>query len=192
MKKYLIAAALAAVSFITPASATVLGKVGNWTIEDDGTGCMMWSAYEQGFTLSVIGDKDESLLFVVQNRNWSSIQDDAIYKLQIEFDNLGQWRNINAIADKDFDRDGPALAWVASPMGNKDGDNFVAEFAYAQNMVIRKDGRQLAKLDLTDTYKAIITVARCTDKYRNPRDPFRNIQPDEVAPKETSSRGPTA
>lgn len=192
MKKYLIAAAIAVAGFITPANATVIDKVGSWAIEDDGTGCMMWASYEQGFTLSVIGDKDESLLFVVQNRYWSSMQDEAIYKLQIEFDNLGQWRNINAVADKDFDRDGPALAWVASPMSNDDGDNFVFEFAYAQNMVIRKDGRQLAKLDLTDTYKAIIAVARCTDKYRNPRDPFRNIQPDETAPKQTSSRGPTA
>lgn len=163
------------------APVRVVDRVEGWVIQDDGSGCVASSNFDNDVTMAVWGSADEKFIFTLQHKRWS-IKDGAGYSLTIQFDNSSPWINVPAVGDTELDDDGPALAFMFSPQDNKDGDNFVVEFALARSMRVKKDGVIITHLDLTGTKAMILSLARCRNKYRRFDDPFEDITPDVAPP----------
>lgn len=179
-KTFLFAAALAAATLAVPASAAPVryANVGEWAINDDGETCIMFGGFDNGIVLSVIAGDDDDLMFSLQHKNWS-VQQDAIYKLEIEFDDGRPWRNITSVGSRNFDSDGPALSFFMSAL-QTGSDNFVADFATSNSMTVKKDGVFITKVELPKTGDAILSLLKCARKYRKTADPFRSISPDST------------
>jgi hypothetical protein len=187
--KGILAAAVLLAS--VPASADVI-EVGGWNLRRSSDACFLWASFEGGSTFSVLAEADdvaqEQLTFAVQNHKWTSLTDKGVYKLDIEFDNLGEW-TVTSVASKRIDSDGPGLVFIRSIKTNSDGDNFLYEFALSNTIHIRRNGTSIANLSLSGTRAATLAMARCMRSIGAKGDPFAGDAPDEE-PKFTPSEAP--
>jgi len=138
-----------------PASHSV-----RWTLASGSEGCLVHSASPKGTVLSILANPgQEGLGFLIQNRQWTSLQDGQRYALELEFDDMGEWE-IQAVARQNLDEDGPGLLF-AIPAGREDGAKFMKEFAAAGGIHVGRDGRVLDSLSLAGAQGAMSQLAQC-------------------------------
>ena len=130
-----------------------------WTVSGSEEGCIAHSTLPQGTVVSLLaGNGQENLVFLIQNRSWSSLRDGSPHKLAVQLD--GSEYEFDAIARTELDSDGPGLLFSVPP-GERQGAKFLAEFASASGMNVGEQGRQLAQLRLTGGNTAMAALAKC-------------------------------
>lgn len=144
-----------------------------WKLSKATGGCGIYTSYTRGSVLSVwaLRTKPE-LIFVIQNKRWASLQDGEPYRINVRFDDSEPW-TLTATAQTSWDEDGPGLMFDVAPGKNSDGENFIAEFAFAKGMHLTRNSEKIESLLLSGTRRAIVALARCIGKVRNSKnDPF--------------------
>ena len=136
---------------------------GQWRLASNSEGCMVHAASGQGTVLSIAASPDQqALLFIVQNPKLAALESGAQYPVEVEFDKMGAWQ-IDAIAERDLDRDGPGVIFAVRP-GKEDGANFIKEFAGASGMHIGREGVKMDSLPLSGSRPAMAQMAQCMGK----------------------------
>lgn len=136
---------------------------GQWRLASGSDDCMVHAASERGTILSIAASPDEqALLFIVQNKQLGGLDDGGQYPVEVEFDDMGEWK-IDAVAQKDLDRDGPGVIFAVRP-GREDGANFIKEFAGANGMHIGRSGVKMDSLPLQGSRPVMAQMAQCLGK----------------------------
>jgi len=131
-----------------------------WTVSGSASGCIVHTTLPQGSVVSVLaGTGQESLLFLIQNRSWESLQDGSRHELAVQLDG-GSKFEFDAVAKTELDSDGPGLMFAVTP-GDADGARFIAEFAKAGGMAVGEGGRAIASVRLTGGASAMTQLAQC-------------------------------
>lgn len=133
---------------------------GQWTVSASDNGCIAYSSFPQGTVVSVLaGRGQDELIFMIQNRGWSSLEDGGQYPLALQLDGESSFQ-FDAVAKKELDADGPGLLFTVSP-GDKDHAKFLASFAASSGMAVGQNGRALTSLRLGGGGSAMSQLARC-------------------------------
>ena len=147
----------------TVAATSQTSPAGQWKLANSSEGCVVHAASEKGTVLSIAATPGEgALLFVVQNKKLSNLEDGTPYPVQVEFDEMGEWE-IQAVAQRDLDADGPGVMFAVQP-GREDGANFIKEFAGATGMHIGREGVVMDSLPLAGAKPAMAQMAQCLGK----------------------------
>lgn len=136
------------------------GAPGEWKVSGSSSGCIAHTTLPQGTVVSVLaGSGQESLLFLIQNRDWGSLEDGSRHALAVELDG-GSTFEFDAVAKTELDSDGPGLLFAVPP-GEADGARFIAEFAKAGGMAVGEGGEAIASVRLTGGGSAMTQLAQC-------------------------------
>jgi hypothetical protein len=159
-------------------------NVGAWALEKAPQGCMIYATSAQGSVLSVSAlAGNDSLSFLVQNRNWSSLPE-GTHNLQVAFDKGRTWP-VQAVARHDIDSDGPGLLFTIKAASGSNGEvDFVDQFAAARGMDITSNGQRIDSLALSDSDAAVGALAQCIGEL------WRSSAGAEPASDSTPSRAP--
>jgi hypothetical protein len=131
-----------------------------WTVNSSEDGCIAYSSLPQGTVVSLLaGNGQESLVFLIQNKSWSSLRDGSPHKLAVQLDGQSPFQ-FDAVARTELDSDGPGFIFSVPP-GERQGAKFLAEFASASGMNVGEEGRSLAQLRLTGGSTAMAALAKC-------------------------------
>jgi hypothetical protein len=131
-----------------------------WTVNAGEDGCIAYASLPQGTVVSLLaGTGQENLVFLIQNKSWSSLRDGSAHKLAVQLDGRSPFQ-FDAVARTDLDSDGPGLLFSVPP-GEQNGAKFLAEFAAASGMNLGAEGRSLAQLRLTGGSSAMAALAKC-------------------------------
>ncbi len=143
------------------ASVTAQTDPARWTVAGSTQGCAVHtSSQQEGTVVSILaGPGQESLLFLVQNPAWSSLEDGGSYDIAVEFDDSGPWQ-LKAVAKTEIDQDGPGLMFAVPP-GQKQGNDFITEFVQAAGMKIDGQGQRLSSMELGSGRSAMTALAQC-------------------------------
>jgi hypothetical protein len=134
-----------------------------WKVSGSSNGCIAHTTLPQGTVVSVLaGLGQESLLFLIQNRDWRSLQDGRRHALAVQLDGQSKFE-FDAVAKTELDSDGPGLIFAVPP-GDQDGARFLAEFSKASGMAVGRDGTALASVRLTGGGSAMTALAQCMSK----------------------------
>lgn len=178
-RKATIRSALLLLGLIPAASAVESSfwkQSGNWRIRVDttlGYGCFMVTSYDGGVVLRVGIDQDRRKdYFIVDNHNWESLEVGKRYPLTMQFDRHGPWN-----APSYGFSFGSDLAYLHAIFGSS---KVFEEFMRSHNLIIRYEGREIARLSLRGTFAATVAMAECQsamDELRDTRlaprsDPF--------------------
>ncbi len=137
-------------------------EAAQWTLAGGSQGCAVHSSSPQGTVVSILaGAGQDDLLFLVQNPEWA-LDDGRRYEIAVAFDGSEPWE-LQAVAKTEIDADGPGLMFVV-PEGDRQGLDFIAQFAGARGMQIRSDGTRLASLPLGSGRSAMTALAGCLGK----------------------------
>jgi hypothetical protein len=131
-----------------------------WGIAAMPNGCMIQASSPQGTMISIWGFAgDAKLGFLLQNREWSALQDGRRYDLSLDF--VGQRRRlVQATAREHIDNDGPGYFFTVEP-GGSEGSGFLKNFTSAKGMAIGREGRNVDTLSLTGSRGAMAAFANC-------------------------------
>ncbi len=133
---------------------------GEWTVSASGNGCIAYSAFAQDTVVSLLaGRGQDQLIFMIQNKRWSSLEDGSQYPLAVQLDGRNKFE-FEAVAKTELDSDGPGLLFTVSP-GEQEGAKFLAAFANAAGMDVGESGRSLAHLQLAGGQSAMAQLAQC-------------------------------
>jgi hypothetical protein len=136
---------------------------GEWTVSGSASGCIAHTTLSQDIVVSVLaGTGQESLLFLIQNRGWDSLEDGSRHELAVQLDGGSQFE-FDAVAKTELDSDGPGLMFAVPP-GEADGARFIAEFAKAGGMAVGEDGEAIASVRLTGGGSAMTELAQCMSR----------------------------
>jgi hypothetical protein len=176
---------LVALSLIQAAAAqpAVPQPPQGWTILDNDRGCAVNSAHSGGTRLSVFALPDrEGIGFLIQNADWTTLDDGEMYPLTIRFDDGSDWR-IPALARLRIDRHGPGLFFAIRPGSAEDGRDFMVQFASANGMQVTNNGAQVERLRLTNSRAATQALAQCIGRLWSgePANPFRDTDSAHTA-----------
>jgi hypothetical protein len=131
-----------------------------WNVSQSADGCLVHTTERAGTVLSVFAlPEQEGIGFLLQNREWTELQDGELYPLTIRFDDGSEWP-VPAIARVAIDEDGPGLFFAIRP-GAEGPRDFIDEFAGARGMRIANDGGEVDNLRLTNSRGATVALARC-------------------------------
>jgi len=160
MKPLLACLALAAL----PAAALAQSpSSGEWTVSGNAEGCIAHTTLPQGTVVSVLaGPGQESLLFLIQNRDWSSLEEGSRHKVAVQLDGRNPWQ-FEAVAKTELDSDGPGLLFTIAP-GESEGAKFISELAGAAGMNVGQDGTQVEAVRLSGGGAAIASLAQCISR----------------------------
>lgn len=137
------------------------GNARDWTLEAGPEGCVVHAAAASGTTVSVWGNVgEEHLRFLVQNPQWSALEDGGSYPLQVKFDGRQAWP-LDAVARRNLDEDGPGLTFEISPQQAEGKTSFIDQFADAGAMRISQDGQSLDSVALSGNRAAMEVLAQC-------------------------------
>lgn len=172
-------AALMSVGLVLPAAAddTVLYKtVSGWTVAMDpsmGYGCYIYTPYQDGTQLRLGFDFREnptSVFLAIGHANWQSLEAGKDYDIQIQFDRNPLW---NATA-RALEMNGVKYFVVTST-----SSNFVMEFSRKLTVRALYAGREVARLRLSGSSRAISEMLNCQEATKaalganaKPKDPF--------------------
>jgi hypothetical protein len=135
------------------------GQMGGWALAQMPTGCMVQATSPQGTMLSIWGFAGEAkLAFLLQNRDWNSLQDGRNYDLKLDTDSQS-WP-VEAIARQHIDSDGPGLLFTVEP-GGTSNRGFINAFATSRGMRISQNGRSFDTLPLEGSRGAMAALAKC-------------------------------
>nr|WP_295372709.1 hypothetical protein [uncultured Sphingosinicella sp.] len=150
---------IAAATSQSPAPAAP-NRAAQWTVAGGEQGCAVHASSPQGTVVSILaGPGQEGLLFLIQNRSWSTLKDGGQYEIAVEFDQEGPWQ-MKAVAKTQIDQDGPGLMFAVPP-GQKQGSDFITEFVQAAGMNISGEGQRLGTLPLGSGRSAMTALAQC-------------------------------
>lgn len=156
----LSAAPVAAAQAPVAPDAPAVQPAREWQLAAGDNGCMIHAGSDTGTVLSITASPQrDSLLFIVQNRQWQTLADGQNYALDIEFDQMGPWK-IDATAQAELDQDGPGLIFMVRP-GREDGARFLKEFAGAGSIRVGHDGAMLDSVPLGGSHAAMAGMSRC-------------------------------
>ncbi|HEX8572004.1 MAG TPA: hypothetical protein VF759_04575 [Allosphingosinicella sp.] len=175
MLRYVMAALLAA----APAASLAEAQAPEgWALAAMPTGCMVQAVSPHGTMLSIWAFAgEEKLGFLLQNREWE-VKDGEKTPLEVEFAGARAWP-VEATARAHIDRDGPGLYFTVEPGGADRGD-FLAAFASAQGMSIRRDGADVDTLPIAGSRGAMASLARClAERWNAPAPAPAEPKPDE-------------
>lgn len=163
---YLIALSLAQAASAAPAveARPVPAQAApGWNVAANPQVCAVHTAFRSGTVLSVFALQGQSgIAFLVQNRDWNSLRDGAVYPLSIRFDD-GEPFPVEAIARRNIDEDGPGLLFAIKP-----GDSgFMDRFAAARGMRISSGEVRVDNLALTGNHGATVALAQCLSRLWN-------------------------
>ena len=157
MLKPLLAVSLLALPF---AAAPAQAPSAQWTVAGGEQGCAVHTPSGDGMVVSILaGPGQEALLFLIQNRAWSSLKDGGSYDIAVEFDDAGPWQ-LKAVAKTEIDQDGPGLMFAVPP-GQKSGSDFITEFVQAAGMKIDGQGQRMGSLQIGSGRSAMTALAQC-------------------------------
>lgn len=142
-----------------PASARepLWKHVGNWSVHVDTSGqtygCFILTTYTDGSILrvSVMPDRS-SLLLMVGNMEWASIEAGKDYPIDVRFDDAPWW----TATATGFRLSGVPLLFVESRR-----DEFFEEFMRKHEMRVRYEGREIVRLGLKGSFAALQELGRC-------------------------------
>ncbi len=136
---------------------------GEWKVSGSPSGCIAHTTLPQGTVVSVLaGAGQESLLFLIQNRGWSSLEDGSRHELAVQLDGQSDFK-FDAVAKTELDSDGPGMMFAVPP-GEADGARFLAEFSKASGMAVAEEGRSITNVRLTGGATAMTALAQCMAK----------------------------
>ena len=159
LKPLLAFAALAAI----PAVAAAAPPAGEWTVSGSAEGCIAHTTLPQGTVVSVLaGPGQQSLLFLIQNREWSQLQDGTKHKVAVQLDGRSPWQ-FDAVAKTELDSDGPGLLFSVTP-GEAEGAKFISELAGAAGMNVGQNGTQIEGARLSGGGSAMARLAQCMSR----------------------------
>jgi hypothetical protein len=147
-----------------------------WTVLDNDRGCAVNTAHNGGTRLSVFAlPNREGIGFLMQNADWTTLDEGEVYPLTIRFDDGSDWR-IPALARLQIDRHGPGLFFAIRPGSAEDGRDFMQQFASAAGMDVTNNGAQVERLRLTNSHAATRALAQCIGRLWSgqPANPFRD------------------
>jgi hypothetical protein len=158
---------LLAVAFLTGPIAAATSQspapAAEWTVAGGDQGCAVHASSPQGTVVSILASPgQEGLLFLIQNRSWSTLKDGGQYDIAVAFDDRDPWQ-MKAVAKTQIDGDGPGLMFTVPP-GQKGGSDFIGAFAQAAGMNISGDGQRLGSLPLGSGRSAMTALAQCMGK----------------------------
>ncbi len=160
MKRLVACLALAA---LPAAASSQSSSADDWTVSAAEDGCIAHTTLPQGTVVSVMAATgQESLLFLFQNKGWSSLQDGSQHNLAVQLDGREQYQ-FSAVARTELDSDGPGLMFAVPP-GERQGARFLAEFAKASGMNVGENGRSLARLPISGGGSAMTALAQCMSR----------------------------
>src|SRR3712207_3079471 len=132
-------------------AATTTAAVDNapgWNIASSDQGCAVHSSHRGGTMLSMfVLPGQQGIGFLLQNRAWTSLENSAVYPINISFRNGEEWP-VRAIARTDIDESGPGLFFVVTPGRQSRGNDFMSQFAAAGGMDITHNGAAIDRLSL--------------------------------------------
>ncbi len=160
MKPLLACLAFAALPAAALAQAPSSGE---WTVSGNAEGCIAHTTLPQGTVVSVLaGPGQESLLFLIQNKGWSSLEEGSRHKVAVQLDGRSPWQ-FEAVAKTELDSDGPGLLFAVAP-GESDGAKFISELAGAAGMNVGQNGRQVEAVRLSGGSAAMSSLAQCMSR----------------------------
>ena len=176
----LVALSLVQAAAVQPA---VPRNLQGWNVLDNERGCAVNTAHSGGTRLSVFAlPNHEGIGFLMQNADWTTLEDGEVYPLTIRFDDGSDWR-IPALARLQIDRHGPGLFFAIRPGSAEDGRDFMVQFAAATGMDVTNNGAQVERLRLTNSRAATEALAGCIGRLLGgqPANPFRNADSAHTA-----------
>ena len=136
---------------------------GQWTVSGTAEGCIAHTNLPQGSVLSLLaGAGQENLLILIQNKEWSSLEDGQRHKVAVQLDGRSPWQ-FDAVARTELDSDGPGLLFAVPP-GDQDGVKFISELAAAAGMNVGQDGQELEAVRLSGGSSAMADLAKCMSR----------------------------
>lgn len=138
--------------------ATPWGTVGPWKIASDHTlnnSCFLYAGFEDGTGLRIgviNNDKGQSYYLSLGNPKWTSLKVDDRHTLSVEFDDRGAWN---------FPATVIPLGSIKILAGTFSDTDFWKEFALSRVLVITRNQRQVAKLNLDKSYLAFEQLSKC-------------------------------
>jgi hypothetical protein len=158
---YLIALSLAASA--SPASEATLipaQAAPGWNVAANPQVCAVHTAFRSGTVLSVFALQGQTgIAFLVQNPDWDSLRDGAVYSLSIRFDD-GEAYPVEAVARRNIDDDGPGLLFAIKP----GDDGFMDRFASARGMRITSGEVRVDTLALSGNHGATVALVQCLSR----------------------------
>jgi len=153
-----------AVLLLAAPSAAALGQsdenMGGWALATMPNGCMVQATSPQGTMLTIWGFAGaDKLAFLLQNREWSSLQDGRSYALSLSFEDAKAYP-VDATARAHIDSDGPGLFFTVAPGGQASG-TFLTAFTSARGMRISQNGHNFDTLPLAGSKAAVGALAKC-------------------------------
>jgi hypothetical protein len=147
-----------------PAAALAQSEApGEWTVSGGAEGCIAHTTLPHGTVMSVLaGPGQESLLFLIQNRNWSSLEEGSRHNVAVQLDGRSPYQ-FEAVAKTELDADGPGLIFTVAP-GEAKGARFINELAGAAGMNVGQNGRQLEGARLRGGGSAMARLAQCMSR----------------------------
>ncbi|WP_064823042.1 hypothetical protein [Rhizobium phaseoli] len=141
------------------AEESVLWKdVDGWSVRADpslGNACYIATSYQEGTTLRLGFDfsgNQKQIYFALGNARWKSLEAGKEYPIKVQFDRSPIWDATATARDI-----GTSMLLVATTTDT----NFVAEFAKKLTVRAEFNGRQIAKLRLDRSAKAITAMLDC-------------------------------
>lgn len=136
---------------------------GEWTVSGSDEGCIAHTTLPQGTVMSVLaGPGQPTLLFLMQNNKWSSLEDGSRHKVAVQLDGRNPYQ-FDAVAKTQLDSDGPGLMFAVTP-GEAEGAKFIGELATAAGMNLGQNGRQLEGARLSGGGSAMARLAQCMSR----------------------------
>lgn len=136
---------------------------GEWTVSGSAEGCIAHTTLAQGTVMSVLaGPGRDSLIFLIQNRGWSSLEDGSRHKIAVQLDGRNPYQ-FDAVARTELDADGPGLMFAVTP-GEAEGTRFINDLAGAAGMNVGQNGRQLEGTRLSGGGTAMARLAQCMSR----------------------------
>ena len=136
---------------------------GEWIVSGSEEGCIAHTTLPQGTMVSVLaGPGQDSLLFLMQNRSWSSLEDGTRHKVAVQLDGRRPYQ-FDAVAKTELDADGPGLLFSVAP-GEAQGAKFINELAGAAGMNVGQNGHQIEGARLSGGGSAMARLAQCMSR----------------------------
>ncbi|SKA34866.1 hypothetical protein SAMN02745126_05564 [Enhydrobacter aerosaccus] len=135
------------------------GQVGGWQIMVDrtvGNGCFASQVFEHGTAVRIGFDINEQAIYLLfGNDDWQSLEVGKIYPMRIVFD--------DGVAVYDGEMQGAALGDESTVfLSHHDiSPDFVKDFMERNVLQVFYQDREIARLSLANTYKAVAEILNC-------------------------------
>jgi hypothetical protein len=174
-----IAATQAAPARADQSVTTPYSQVGPWQIRVDttlGNACYMAAVYHTNEVVRFgYNNLNHSAYMSVADPAWTSLVNGSQYQLGVQVDG-GQVKPFKAVASAEAGSSPSVAMWFADP------ENIMSTFGLTNQVALFYQGRELTRLNLVGTARALNAVDECTRAYTGTdfaakQDPFRPTGP---------------